>query len=337
MTGDNMFNIKNRLMSIGLARTVLAGFLTLCIFPGIAQAKYPSSPINLVVGFPPGGSNDIVARILAPKLSEILGVGVVVDNRPGANATIGTDYTVRAKPNGYTITLGSASPIAVSPTTIANLPYNPETDLTAITTVAMSPALIAVNPKVPAKTLKELVALAKTKDITMASSGVGGLAHLSIEALRLNSGGHFVHVPYKGAGPAINDVIGDQVDGIIMDLPALAPFVANGQLRALALASDHQPANAKPGAPILAKTVVPDLVSLNWFIVMAPAKTPPAIVQTLHDALVSTVNDPKVKAQLLRLGYEPMTQVSPAASQAFVKSETLRWRRVATAAGIQAK
>jgi tripartite-type tricarboxylate transporter receptor subunit TctC len=336
MKKNSMFKNGKRRVRMVFADAVIACLLVSSALPGIAEAKYPSSPINLIVGFPPGGSNDIVARILAPKLSEVLGVGVVVDNRSGANATIGTDYTVRAKPNGYTITLGSASPIAVSPTTFANLPYDPMTDLTAVTTVAMSPALIAVNPNVPAKTLQELVALAKTRDVTMASSGVGGLAHLSIELLKLQSGGRFIHVPYKGAGPAINDVMGDHVDGIIMDLPALAPLVAHGQLRALALAADPA-TKRKPGDAPLASSIVPGLVSVNWFIVMAPAKTPAAIVQTLHDALIATVNDPKVQAQLLKLGYEPMTQSSPAVSQAFVKSETLRWRKVATAAGIKAK
>src|ERR1700754_1032009 len=171
-----------------IARRAICVAMTLVLagFAGQATAaddKYPSQTIHLVVGFPPGGSNDIVARIIAPKLGEALGVSVIVDNRSGANATIDTEYTARAKPDGYTITLGSASPLSISPFTYSNLPYDPLKDLAGITTVAATPELLAVNPGVPAKTLAELVALAKTRDVTIASSGNGGLPHLGIELL----------------------------------------------------------------------------------------------------------------------------------------------------------
>jgi hypothetical protein len=165
-----------------------------------AQDPYPNRPINLVVGFPPGGSNDIVARILAPKLGEILGTAVVVVNKPGSNALIGTDFVARAAPDGYTLTLASASPLAISPHTYAKIPFDPVKDLTGITTVAATPELVAVHPSVHVKTLAELVALSKTRQVTLASSGNGGLPHLAIELLHSVSKGNFLHVPYKGAG-----------------------------------------------------------------------------------------------------------------------------------------
>jgi tripartite-type tricarboxylate transporter receptor subunit TctC len=320
-----------------IVRAIATALLVASIVPATAGAKYPDAPITLVVGFPPGGSNDIIARIIAPVLSKNLSVGVVVDNKPGADAAIGTNYTVRAKPDGYTITLGSASPMAINPTTIKNLPYNPETDLAAITTVANSPGMIAVNPAVPAQTLQDLIALSKTRSVTMASSGAGGLAHLTIEMLKQKTGGGFMHVPYKGATPAINDVVGGHVDGIIMDYPALTSFVSSNQLRALALLSDKMPSQPVPGKPPLGDSVVPQLVSINWFIVMAPAKTPQAVLATLHDALVKTMNDPAVQQQLARLGYLPMTNPTPQAAQAFLKTETDRWRSVAQAAHLQAE
>jgi len=300
-----------------------------------AAETYPSKPIHLVVGFPPGGSNDIVARLLAPKLGEVLGVSVVVDNRPGANATIGTDYTARATPDGYTITLGSASPLAISPHTYPKLPYNPLKDLTAITTVAATPELIAVNPSVPAKTLGELVALSKTRDIMLASSGNGGLPHLAIELLKSESKGRIVHVPYKGAGPAITDAVGGHVDGIIVDLPALYSMVTEGKLRPIAVTDNHR-ASVLPNTPTSAEGGLPSVIAFNWFAVMAPAGTPKPIVDTLHAALVKTVNSPEVKANLAKLGIEPFTQASPEAFAGFMKSEYARWGKIAKESGAMA-
>jgi len=305
--------------------------------PPIAQAAdaYPSKPIHLVVGFPPGGSNDIVARLLAPKLGQILGTSVVVENRAGANAIIGTDYVARAAPDGYTITLGSASPLAISPHTYSNMPFDPVKDLTAITTVAATPELIAINPKLPAKNLQELVALAKKQDITLASSGNGGLPHLAIELLKIASKGRIVHVPYKGAGPATTDAVGGHVDGIIMDLPALYSMVSENKLRPLAVTDNHR-APVLPAVPTSVEDGLPTVLAFNWFAVMAPAKTPAPVVDKLYQALVQTVNDGEVKASLAKLGIEPYTQASPQAFSAFLKTELTRWGEVARASGAKA-
>ena len=300
-----------------------------------AQAKYPSQPVTLVVGFPPGGSNDIVARIIAPKFSEALGVPVVVENKAGANATIGTDYTVRAKPDGYTITLGSASPLAISPHTYKSLPYDPLKDLRVVTTVAQTPELLAINPKVEAKTLQELVAVSKKRDVVLASAGAGGLPHLAIELLKLESGGRIVHVPYKGAAPATTDAVGGHVDGIIVDVPALYAQVTAGNLRPVAVTHDKR-SSALPDVPTSVEAGLPKVLAFNWFAVMAPAKTPDDVVAALYAALIKAVSNPEVVAQLGKVGIEPFTQASPAEAAEFMKSETERWGQVAKAAKVEA-
>lgn len=318
-----------------IRRAMLVAGLALMTASASALAKYPSQPVTLVVGFPPGGSNDIVARIIAPKFSDILGVPVVVENKAGANATIGTEYTVRAKPDGYTITLGSASPLAISPHTYKDLPYNPLTDLRAITTVAQTPELLAINPNVKAQSLTDLVKLSKTRDVTVASAGAGGLPHLAIELLKLESGGRIVHVPYKGAAPATTDAVGGHVDGIIVDVPALYAQVTAGKLRPLAVTHDKR-SSVLPDVPTSVEQGLPNLLAFNWFAVMAPAKTPDDVVNTLYQALVKAANDPEVVKQLGKLGIEPYTQDSPAAAADFMKSETERWGKVAKAADVKA-
>ncbi|HTK00911.1 MAG TPA: tripartite tricarboxylate transporter substrate binding protein [Bordetella sp.] len=318
-----------------LATLIAATAMAAMALPAIAADDYPSRPIHLVVGFPPGGSNDIVARILAPKLSEIIGASVVVENRPGANAIIGTDYVARSAPDGYTITLGSASPLAISPFTYSNMPFDVTKDLVGITTVAQTPELLAINPKVPAKTLQELVALSKTRDVTISSSGNGGLPHLAIELLKIASKGRIVHVPYKGAGPAITDAVGGHVDGIIVDLPALYTMVNEGKLRAIAVTNTHR-AEVMKDVPTSAEGGLPTVLAFNWFAIMAPAKTPKPVVDKLYKALVQTVQSPDVKASLNKLGIEPYTQPSPEAFAQFMQKELVRWGDVARASGAKA-
>ncbi|MEP9377197.1 tripartite tricarboxylate transporter substrate binding protein [Aquabacter sp. CN5-332] len=310
------------------AAALLAGFGL--VATKADAAPFPSQPIKLVVGFPPGGSNDVVARIIAPAFSEVMGVPVVVDNRPGANATIGTEFVARSAPDGYTITLGSASPLAISPFTYPNIPYDTLKDFVGITTVAMTPELVAINPKVEAKTLQELVALGKKRQLTVSSSGNGGLPHLAIELFKTTSGADVLHVPYKGAGPAIVDTVGGHVDAIIVDIAGLLPLVKEGKLRALAVTADQR-SPILPDVPTTADAGLPKLIAVNWFGIMAPAKTPPDVVQKLYEGLVKAVNTPKVKEQLLNAGMEPMLMSSPAAFQTFLVSELDRWGAIAKA------
>lgn len=297
-----------------------------------AADAYPSKPITMVVGFPPGGSNDIVARIVAPALGQVLGVTVVVENRPGANATLGTDHVVRSAPDGYTITLGSASPLAISPHTYPKLPFDVQKDLKGVTTVAATSELVAMHPSSGVKTLAELVALARQRDVTLASSGNGGLPHLAIELLKQESKGRIVHVPYKGAGPAVTDAMGGHVDGVVMDLPALLAGVKDGRLQPI-VATDRKRSATRPDVPDSTEAGMPGLIALNWFAVMAPARTPQAVVDRLYAALKQTLARPDVVEQLRRQGIEPYLQDSPQAFEAFYRDELVRWGEIARASG----
>ncbi|MBO9357076.1 tripartite tricarboxylate transporter substrate binding protein [Bordetella petrii] len=320
----------------GAFKALLACALAATAMPALAADNYPSKPITMVVGFPPGGSNDIVARLIAPKLGEILGVSVVVENKPGANATIGTEYVARAKPDGYTITLGSVSPLLLSYYAYPNLPYDPYKDLSGITTVASTPELLAINPSVPAKNLAELVALSKKQDITLASAGSGGLPHLAIELLKAESKGRIVHVPYKGAGPGMVDAVGGHVSGIIVDLPALHKLVMDGRLRPIAV-TDTKRSSVMPDVPTTVESGLPSVIAFNWFAIMGPQGMPMDIREKLHAALVKAVNDPDTKSKLEKLGIGPFTQESPAAFDAFMKEEGARWSKLIKDAGVKSE
>lgn len=302
---------------------------------GAVAQDYPMKTIRIIVGFPPGGSNDVVARIVAPKMAEILGQPVIVENKPGANATLGTDYVAKAAPDGYTLTLGSLSPLVLSLFTYAKIPYDTQKDLAAITTVAMSPEIIAVHPSVPARTLKELVELAKTKEVTLSSAGNGGLPHLAIELLKNQSKARFLHVPYKGASPAVMDTVGGHVNGVVMDLAAVAPHVREGKLRGLAVTVATR-AVTLPDVPTTAEQGLPGVVALNWFALMAPAKTPQAIVDKLHAAVLKATAMPSVREDLAKAGIEPFTQASPDAFRKFLAEEVVRWGKIARDAGVKA-
>jgi tripartite-type tricarboxylate transporter receptor subunit TctC len=328
--------IKGALANQGNRLAWLASILLLAFLSLSAQAQeYPSRPINLVVGFPPGGSNDIVARILAPKFSELIGAPVVVVNKPGSNALIGTDYVAKSAPDGYTITLGSASPLVISPHTYAKMPFDVFKDLVGITTVASTPELLVINPGLPVKNLTELIALSKKQQITLASSGNGGLPHLAIELLRTSSKGDFLHVPYKGAAPGIADVVGGHANGIIMDLPALYQLVADGRLKPIATL-DKSRAQILPDLPTSVEQGAPMVLAFNWFGVMAPSKTPKPIIDKLFSALVKTAQTPDVKEALLKMGIEPFTSASPEAFTAFLQNESARWGKFAKESGARA-
>ena len=317
-----------------LFKSSAVAMIALCSVGGLVQAQdYPNKSISLVVGFPPGGSNDIVARLFAPKLTEILGQSVVVVNKSGSNGLIGTDFVAKAAPDGYTITVASASPLVISPHTFAKIPFNTLKDLVGITTIAQTPELLAIHPSVPAKSLKELIDLSKTRRVTISSSGSGGLPHLAIELLRTAAGsGDIVHVPYKGAGPAITDLLGAHVDGIIVDLPPLYPLVQDGRLRAIAI-TNTQRAVLLPNTLTSVEQGYPEILAFNWFGVMAPAKTPQPIVDKLYAALVRAANSPDLVEAMRKVGVESFVQSSPKAFGEFLQKETDRWGIVARASG----
>ena len=303
-----------------------------------AQAQtYPTKPVRLIVGFPPGGSNDIVARLLAPKLTQSLGQQVIVENRPGANATIATDFVAKSPADGHTITLASASPLAISPYTYASLPYDTLRDFAAITTVASTPEMIGIHPSLPARSLKELIALAKSQPgkLNFASAGNGGLPHLAIELFKKLAAINIVHVPYKGAGPAVPDLLGGHVHAMIMDMPVLLPHVKNGKVRGIALATEKR-SELLPDLPTSVEQGLPGLIAVNWFAIMAPAKTPKAVVDRLYTSFVQAAAAPDMKEQLRVQGLEAYVQPSPEAFTAFLKKDLERWAKVAKDSGARA-
>jgi tripartite-type tricarboxylate transporter receptor subunit TctC len=325
--------MKNSIKSNGyVVIVVLAAWAA-----NVGAQQYPSKPIRMIVGFPPGGSNDIVARNLAPRLGELLGVQVVIENRAGANATIAADLVAKSPPDGYTVMLGSTSSLVISPHTYSKLPYETLRDFAPVTTIAMTPEAVAVHPSLPVKDLKSLIALAKTNPgkLDFASSGNGGLPHLAIELLKTQANINLQHVPFKGAAPAVTDLMGGHVQGIFMDFPAIYPQMKSGKIRGIALAAEKRIAQM-PELPTSGEQGMPGLLAVNWFAIVAPAKTPAAIVTRLHTSLLKVIGGPDLKERLTAVGVETFTQNSPEAFAAFLKDELVRWGKVAKASGARA-
>lgn len=301
-------------------------------FPAWAQKNYPSKPVKLVVGFPPGGSNDIVARIITPALSEILGTQVIVDNRAGASGILAAGMVAKSAPDGYTLMLSSASPLVIAPHTLGKLPFDVNRDFLAINTVGLTPEAIAVSPNTSVKSFKDLIELSKTQDVTISSSGNGGLPHLTIELLKQASKGRIIHVLYKGAGPAITDTLGGHVNAVTMDLPALIAFIRDGRLKALAVTSDKR-VDFLPQIPTVQEEGLPSFSAVNWLGIFAPAGTPKLIIDQLHAAIEKVMANPQVRAQLTTAAVIPNTSASPQAFQAFIAQENKRWAQVVTDSG----
>jgi tripartite-type tricarboxylate transporter receptor subunit TctC len=315
--------------AIRLAAVLLA-FLAA---PAFAQ-DYPSKTLRLVVGYPPGGSNDIVARLIAPKLGEYLGTTVIVENRAGASGTIGADFVAKAAPDGYTLLAASASPVVITPHTLAKSPFNVITDFIPINTVGVTPEAIAVGPGLAVTSLKELLAVSRTKPVTLSSSGSGGLPHLTIELLRKVPGTNIVHVPYKGAGPAVTDTLAGHVNGIVMDLPPLYSLIKEGRLKALAVTSDKR-VEFLSEVPT-AQEELPSFSVVNWVGVFAPAHTPRPIIDKLNAALVKVVAQPDVREQLAKNAVVPQSMANPEAFRKFVADENDRWGKLVKEVGVTA-
>ncbi len=326
-----MFKKNYLLLFIGWAATLFA------LTTGCVAQDFPAKPVRLVIGFPPGGANDIIARLMAPKMSESLGVQVIVENRPGANAIIGTDHVSKAAPDGYTLGLAGLSPLVMTTFTYAKVPYDSINDFAGISTVVMSPVLIVVHPALPARSLKELVALAKAQPgkLDFGTAGAGGITRMLIELMKLTAGIQVQAVAYKGAAPALTDLLGGHVQGMAMDLPVLYPHVKSGKLRALAISPERR-SPLLPEVATVAEQGFPALQSTNWYAIMAPGKTPRAIVERLHGAITRAAHAPDLKEKFITGGFEPMTSASPDTYTAFLKQEFARWGKVAKAANIKA-
>ena len=301
-----------------------------------SQQDYPSKPIRLVVGYPPGGANDITARQVAQRLGEVLKVSVVVDNRAGANGLIGSEMVAKSAPDGYTLLMGGLTPMVLNRLTYPKLPYA-EGDLTGISTVASSPIVYAVRPSLPVTNLQELVRLAKSKPdaVQFATVGSGGSTRVVLELLNQATGAGIKYIPYKGAAPGITDILAGNVDGMGVDLPALLPFIKDGKPRGIAITSESRNP-LLPDLRTVAEQGVPEMTCGNWFAVVAPSRTPRPILQRLNAALQQVVAMPEFRQQTINGGAEPRASASVEAFASFQQAELGRWGKVIKAVGIEA-
>jgi len=297
-----------------------------------AQPAYPQKPIRLVVPFPPGGGTDILARLFGQKMSETLGQQIIIDNRGGAGGTLGTDIAAKAAPDGYTLILVSGSH-AINPGLYQKLPYDSVSDFAPITQIATSPGILVVNPSLPVKSVKDLIALARAKpgQINYASAGSGTPPHLAGELFKVMAKIDMVHVPYKGNAPAFTDVIGGQVSLIFPTMPSAMPFIKSGKLRPIAVTSAKR-SPAAPDIPTIAESGLPGYEATSWYGILAPARTPPQIVARLHEVLVSVIGAPDMKDKLAAQGLDPVGN-TPQQFAAVIKSEIAKWAKVVKASG----
>jgi tripartite-type tricarboxylate transporter receptor subunit TctC len=322
-------------------RTLLAAVATLAALfgahfpePAAAQA-WPNKPIRLMVPFPPGGSTDIVARIVAQKLGERLGQSLVVENRGGAGGTIGTAQVAKAAPDGYTLTVASTSTHVVAPHVYSKLEYDPVKDFTPIGLMAVSPYLLVVNPALPAKTLQEFVnhARAQPGKLNYASAGVGSTTHLAMEMLKTSSKTFMLHIPYNGNGPAGAAVIAGQVEALFGSLPALLPHAKSGRARALAVGTPKR-SPSLPDVPTVAESGYPGFDASLWLALMAPAGTPPAIVERVNREMVALINTPETREAFDKAGTEQLTG-TPAALAAMIRDGLPKYAAIVKASGVK--
>jgi len=299
-----------------------------------AQDKFPTRPITLVCPFQAGGVADAISRAVAPIMSESLRTPVIVDNRPGATGAIGASYVARAKPDGHTLLIVPNSVLAINQWVYKSLPYNPETDFTPVIDVGTSPNLLVVHPSVAADTLAELIALARKKPLSFASAGNGSPQHLCGELLNVSAGIDLVHVPYKGAAPALQDVIAGHVPLMCNALSLVLPHVRAGRLRAIALAASTRHLQA-PQVPTAREAGLPGFESDVWFGFVAPAATPAAIVERLNVEIGRALRMPAVAAPLQANGLTIVAD-SPREFGALIAAESAKWRRIVERAGVKA-
>ena len=308
-----------------------------CAFAMDAAAQaFPAKPIRLIVTYPPGGGADLMARLIAPKMGETLGQPVVVENKPGAGGQIGAAEVARAAPDGYTLMLDAANH-AVNPSLNPNLPYDAARAFQPISLLVQFPNVLVVTPSFGARDVAELIAMAKAKPgtIAFASSGNGSAQHLSGELFRQRAGVDITHIPYKGGGPALNDVIGGQVPVFFANMASGLPHVKGGKLRALAITGARR-SPALPDAPTMAEAGLAGYEVYEWNAVFAPAGTPAPVVAKLHDAIAKAMNASDVRDRVASLGGE-IAALDPAATTRFIREQTELWGKVVRAGNIRAE
>ena len=304
---------------------------------GAAAQAYPAKPIRLIVPFPAGGPADIFGRFLAQGMGANLGQPVVIENVGGLGGVLGVDRAAKAAPDGYTLGLNSASTVSIAPFSVAKMPYDANKDLALITTVVRVPEVLAINPALPVGTLAELIAYAKANPgkVNFGSAGAGSITHLAGELLKVEAGVDLVHVPYKGAAPAVTDLLSGQVQMGIFDVPILLPHIRGGKLKALALTSGKRAATL-PDVQTTAEGAYPKVLSDNWYGLVGPAGLPPAILKRIHAAAIAALNAPELVEQYAKVSGVPMPS-SPEEYGVYLVQEQKKWGAVVKAIGFKAE
>ncbi|HTP96490.1 MAG TPA: tripartite tricarboxylate transporter substrate binding protein, partial [Burkholderiales bacterium] len=319
----------------GVIARILAALLIAAAAPLHAQS-YPAKPVRLIVPFAPGGTTDITARLMAQKMTDAWKQTVIVENRPGASGMIGADLVAKSQPDGYTVLVSSTQEMAINQHVFSRMAYNPDKDFAPVTLASVTPLILVLHPSIPARSVKELVALARTRpgQLTFASAGTGSVQHLAGELLKTTARIDMVHVPYKGAGPVMIDLVGGQVSMFFSGMPPAMPHVRAGKLRALAVTTTTR-SPAAPEVPTMIEAGVAGFDISNWFGVFVPAGTPAEIVGRLNAEMVRALKQPDVKEKLSSQGAEPVGN-SPAELERFVRAETEKYRRIVKQSGAKA-
>jgi tripartite-type tricarboxylate transporter receptor subunit TctC len=334
---------KIRFMNLRFQLSALAGvaasmFLSTAMLAGNAQAQaFPNKQMRMVVTFPPGGAPDILSRIIADKLNPAWGQSIIVDNKPGAGGNIGAEFVARAAPDGHTMVMGTVGTHAINGALYAKLPYDMVKDFVPVTLVASTPNLLVVNPSVPAKTVQELIALAKAKpgQLMYGSPGVGTSVHVSGELFGTLSGTKLTHVPYKGRAFAIPDLLGGQIQLMFDNMPSALPVVKEGKLRAIAVTSAKRSPSA-PDIPTIAEAGLPGFEATSWFAVFAPANTPKDVAAKMHAEIVRIFKLPDVQERLKTLGLDPLLG-GPDELANYQRTEITKWAKVVKDSGAKAE
>ena len=313
---------------------VTAALAVMLLGQPVAATTFPDHPVRIVVPFPAGGSNDVVARFLGMKLYEVWGQQVIIDNRPGAGGNIGAELVARAAPDGYTLLLTAPGPLAVNQSLYPHLPFDPMADFAPVALVASVQIVLAVNPEVKATNVRELIALAKHSpgQINFGSSGYGSTNHLAGELFKKLAGIDIAHVPYRGAAPAMNDLVSGQIPMLFDNMPAIHPQALAGAIRPLAVAGASR-SPLFPELPTMVEAGVPGFEASSWFGLVAPAKTPPEVMKTLTDAVTKVLRDPDLAKRLADVGAEPGS-LSGSEFGAYLHAEADKWGKVVKNANV---
>ena len=313
------------------------GALACIASPSITHAQsWPDKPLKLIIPFAPGGTTDILGRILAQQMTTVIGQNVIVENKGGAGGNIGAEIVANSPPNGYTLLLASGSMMTVNPFLYKKLPLNYATDLTYVSAVAGGPMLVSVNPNLPVNNLKELIALAKTKELTFGSAGIGSQVHMAGENFIYSAGIAATHVPYKGEAPALNDLVSGQIDFMVGNLPAAAGFAKAGRIKALAITSSKRVAQL-PDVPTVAEAAIPGFVNMGWFMLAAPSGTPKAIQEKIYLATQKALGSEAMRKSLETNGLTAIMNTPKEQLDVQIKNETANWEKVIKARNIQAQ